>query len=423
MHDLKAIRENPEKFDANWARRGLEPQTPNILSLDEKRRRVQTSLQQIQAERNEKSQKIGQIKREGGDAQAIMDEVAGLKDKMADLEEQERTLAAELDGLLAGLPNLMADDVPDGASEDDNQVVLEWGDIALKSGPDHAEIGETLKGMDFETAAKISGARFTLLYGDLARLERALGQFMLDKAYEHGFTHVSPPLLVRDNALFGTSQLPKFEEDQFKTTRGDYLIPTSEVPVTNIVADSILSDKELPLRFTALTPCFRSEAGAAGKDTRGMLRQHQFWKVEMVSITLPEESDAENERMAGCAEAVLQALNLPYRKVKLCTGDTGFGARRTYDLEVWLPGQEAYREISSCSTCADFQARRMKARFRRDGEKQTEFVHTLNGSGVAVGRALIAVIENYWDAESKTLRVPEVLVSYMAGQTEITAKA
>lgn len=421
MFDIKAIRDNPSLFDQGWARRGKNPQTPAILKLDEERREVQTSLQDLQARRNEESRKIGEIKKSGGDAQAQMDEVAALKREMGRLEEREKTLAESLNQHLAGLPNIMADDVPDGEDENDNVEVRRVGDIKVASGPDHVDIGEGLGMLDAETAAKMSGSRFTLLRGGLARLERALAQFMLDThTAEHGYTEVSPPLLVRDNAVFGTGQLPKFSEDLFRTTTDHWLIPTSEVPLTNIVADMIVDDLETPQRYTAFTPCFRSEAGAAGKDTRGMLRQHQFYKVEMVSITRPEDSQSEHERMTGCAEAVLKKLGLSFRTVVLCSGDTGFGARKTYDIEVWLPGQEKYREISSCSNCGDFQARRMNARYRPTGEKKTQFVHTLNGSGVAVGRALIAVMENYHDPSDGGIFVPDVLKPYMGGIEKIT---
>lgn len=422
MFDIRYIRENPEEFDKAMARRGLEAQSAALLTLDEERRAVQTDLQEVQAERNDKSKQIGEIKKSGGDAQAIMDEVAALKDKMAALEERERTVAESLNQHLAGLPNIMAADVPDGADEEDNKEIRKWGEIKHQSGPDHAEIGEALGMMDFETAAKMSGARFTLLSGLLARLERALAQFMLDlHTGEHGYTETSPPLLVRDNALFGTGQLPKFAEDQFRSKDTDHwLIPTAEVPLTNIVAENIVEEDYLPRRYCAFTACFRSEAGAAGKDTRGMLRQHQFYKVELVSVTAPEKSEAEHERMVECAEKVLQQLELPYRTVVLCSGDTGFGAQKTYDIEVWLPGQEKYREISSCSNCGDFQARRMNARFKGKGDKKTQFVHTLNGSGVAVGRALIAVIENYYDPADGGIFVPEVLKPYMGGLEKIT---
>jgi len=421
MHDIKYIRENGEAFDAAMARRGLEPQSTRLLTLDEERRGVQTQLQELQAKRNAESQKIGEIKKSGGDASDVMEAVTAMKLEMAELEERERTLAESLNQHLAGLPNVMADDVPDGDDEANNVEMHKWGEPRRDDVPEHYEIGEALGLMDFETAAKMSGSRFVLLSGGLARMERALAQFFLDThTGEHGYTEVSPPLLVRDNALFGTGQLPKFAEDHFSAKEtGHFMIPTSEVPLTNIVAEAIVDEASLPRRYTAFTPNFRSEAGSAGRDTRGMLRQHQFYKVEQVCITKPEDSDAEQKRILGCAEAVMQALELPYRVVTLCSGDTGFGARRTFDIEVWLPGQKEYREIASVSTCGDFQARRMNARFKRDGEKQTTFVHTLNGSGVAVGRALIAVIENYYDAEDGGIKVPEVLKPYMGGLDKI----
>lgn len=420
MFDIRAIRKEPEFFDKGWARRGLEPQTPAILKLDEERRSVQTSLQELQAKRNEESKKIGQIKKSGGNAQEQMDAVAKIKEDMGKLEEDERTLGEQLKDLLSSLPNIMADDVPDGEDEDDNVEIHKWGTIKSEKGPDHVEIGEALGMMDFETAAKISGSRFVLLSGQIARLERALAQFFLDThTQEHGYTECSPPLLVRDEAMYGTGQLPKFGEDSFQTNTDHWLIATSEISLTNIVADMIVEEEYLPRRYTAFTPCFRSEAGSAGKDTRGMLRQHQFYKVEMVSVTTPEKSQEEQERMLGCAEAVLKKLELPFRTVVLCSGDTGFGATKTYDIEVWLPGQETYREISSVSNCMDFQARRMNARTRPKGEKETRFVHTLNGSGVAVGRALIAVIENYYDPADGGIFIPEVLKPYMGGIEKI----
>lgn len=420
MFDIKAIRNNSEDFDAAMARRGLEPQSPSILSLDEERRAIQGELQELQAARNEKSKEIGKIKSQGGYAQEVMDDVAAMKSRMGELEEQDRSNGEALKALLSGLPNIMADDVPDGADEDENVEIRKWGEIKHQSGPDHVAIGEALGMMDFETAAKMSGSRFVILSGALARMERAIAQFFLDThTQEHGYTEVSAPLLVRDNALYGTGQLPKFEEDLFKTTAEHYLIPTSEVPLTNMVAEEIVEEESLPRRYTSFTPCFRSEAGSAGRDTRGMLRQHQFYKVEMVGVTTPEESEAEQERMVQCAENVLQKLEIPYRTVVLCSGDTGFGARRTYDIEAWLPGQETYREISSVSNCGDFQARRMNARCRPKGEKKTRFVHTLNGSGVAVGRALIAVIENYYDPADGGVFVPEVLKPYMGGLEKI----
>ncbi|MCB1556609.1 MAG: serine--tRNA ligase [Alphaproteobacteria bacterium] len=417
MHDLRAIRDNPQAFDDNWARRGLSAQTPAILALDEERRAVQTDMQELQQQRNEKSKQIGQIKSQGGDAQAIMNEVSGIKEKLADREERERILAEELNAVLSALPNLLADDVPDGPDESANVEIRRNGEPPRPNAAlQHFEIGEKLGMMDFETAAKLSGARFVLMHSGLARLERALAQFMLDThTGEHGYTEVSPPLLVRDDAMYGTGQLPKFTEDLFQTTRGDWLIPTAEVSLTNIVADRILDTEELPLRFTAWTPCFRSEAGSAGKDTRGIIRQHQFYKVEMVCIVAPDKSNEEHERMTDCAENILKKLGLAFRTITLCSGDTGFCARKTYDIEVWLPGQNAYREISSCSNCWDFQARRMKARFRPKGTKETQFLHTLNGSGVAVGRALVAVLENYHDPSDGGVFVPDVLKPYMGG--------
>jgi seryl-tRNA synthetase len=417
MHDLRWIREAPQDFDAALARRGLQPVAAEILDLDGERRRVQTELQDLQARRNEASKQIGQKKRAGEDAAALMDEVAGLKDGMAAAEERERTLGERLDDLLAGLPNALDVDVPDGPDESANVEIRTHGaQPAFDFAPrEHYELGEALGGLDFDAAAKLSGSRFVVLRGQIARLHRALAQFMLDlHTREHGYLEVQPPLLVRDHVLFGTGQLPKFGEDQFRTEEGFWLIPTAEVPLTNLVADDIVAEADLPLRFTAHTPCFRSEAGAAGRDTRGMLRQHQFEKVELVSIAHPERSAEEHERMTACAEEVLKRLGLHYRVVVLASGDTGFGARKTYDLEVWLPGQGAYREISSCSNTGDFQARRMKARFRPQEGKGNRFVHTLNGSGVAVGRALIAVLETYQQADG-SVRVPDALAPYMGG--------
>ena len=422
MHDLRAIRENPESFDRGLARRGLEPMSPTVLDLDQRRRAAQTQLQEMQARRNEAAKEIGLAKREGRDAQPLMDEMAQLKERLPQVEEEEKALGADLDRLLATIPNLPADDVPEGPDETANVEIRRWGEPkAIANAKQHFELGEALGLMDFEAASRMSGARFTVLKGGLARLERALADFMLDiHTGEHGYTEVAPPLMVRDNALFGTGQLPKFEEDLFRTGTDHYLIPTSEVPLTNLVNDQIVATEELPYRYTALTPCFRAEAGSAGRDTRGMIRQHQFWKVEMVSITAPDQSEAEHQRMTQCAETILQRLGLPYRVVTLCTGDMGFSARKTYDIEVWLPGQNMYREISSCSNCGDFQARRMKARCRPKGEKQTQFVHTLNGSGVAVGRCLIAVLENYQQPDGSIL-VPEALRPYMRGLERIAA--
>ncbi|GAA4763030.1 serine--tRNA ligase [Stakelama sediminis] len=418
MHDIRTIRDNPDQFDAALARRGLEPRAADLIALDEKRRALVTELQTGQARRNEASKAIGAAKaqRDEETAGALMAEVAALKEKLPAMEAQEREISGALNAELAGIPNLPAADVPEGADEDENALVATHGeppvfDFEAKA---HDAIGPAL-GLDFDTGAAMSGARFTLVRGPVAKLHRALGQFMLDTLTEEfGYEEVVPPLLVRDEALFGTGQLPKFAEDLFRTTDDRWLIPTAEVSLTNIVAKQILPADALPLRFTALTPCFRSEAGAAGRDTRGYIRQHQFEKVEMVSITTPEASDDEHERMTGCAEAILTKLGLPFRRMKLCTGDMGFSAARTYDLEVWLPGQDRYREISSCSTCTDFQARRMNTRFRPEGEKSTSFVHTLNGSGLAVGRTLVAVLENYQRADGSVV-VPEALRPYLRG--------
>lgn len=416
MHDIKYIREQPDAFDAAMKRRGVEVRAASLLALDAEKRQLQSELQVLQQERNAKSKLIGAAKSKGEDAQPIVDAVAAIKTQMTEIEAKLET--DELPARLAELPNIMDDDVPDGADEADNKQLRTWGDPKALGfeAKQHFELGEALGLMDFETAAKMSGSRFVILQGALARLERALGLFMLDlHTEEHGYTEISPPLLVRDNALFGTGQLPKFGEDVFQTKQEHYLIPTAEVSLTNMVADSILSEETLPRRYVAFTPCFRSEAGSAGRDTRGMIRQHQFSKVELVSITAPEDSREEHERMTGCAEEVLKRLKLPFRTMLLCSGDTGFGAQRTYDLEVWLPGQNQYREISSCSNTGAFQARRMKARYRPTGQdKGAEFVHTLNGSGVAVGRALIAVLENYQQADGSIV-VPEVLRPYMGG--------
>ena len=418
MHDIAAIRKDPAIYDKNWARRGLSAQTPEILKLDTDRRAVQTEMQDLQNARNTKSKEIGAIISKGGNAQELVGQVNALKDQMHSLDVRADVLAATLESLLSSLPNLLDESIPDGKDENDNVEVRKIGEPKKQNSvsPDHVAIGEALGMMDFETAAKMSGSRFVLMHSGLARMERALAQFMLDThTTDHGYTEVSPPLLVRDNALYGTGQLPKFAEDLFRTTSDHWLIPTAEVSLTNIVADSILDDDELPRRFTAWTPCFRSEAGAAGKDTKGMIRQHQFYKVEMVSIVHPDRSNDEHERMTQCAENILKKLELPFRTIALCTGDIGFGSRKTYDIEVWLPGQQKYREISSCSNCGDFQARRMKARFRKRGEKDTQFVHTLNGSGLAVGRTLVAVLENYYDPADGGVFVPAVLKPYMGG--------
>ena len=423
MFDLKWIRDCPDDFDAGLARRGLEPRAKEVLALDQTRRETQTALQDLQARRNEASKAIGEAKRSGGDAAPLVAEVAQIKEQIAAVEGRERELGQELEALLAGLPNPPAADVPDGPDESANRIERVVGDPpAFDFAPkQHFELGEALGMMDFQTAAKLSGARFVILQGRLARLHRALAQFMLDRhTLENGYTEVNPPLLVRDHVLYGTGQLPKFAEDQFHTDDGFWLIPTAEVPLTNLAADRILDEAELPIRVTAHTPCFRSEAGSAGKDTRGMLRQHQFEKVELVSIAHPDQSNEEHERMTACAEGILKSLELPYRVVTLSTGDMGFGARKTYDIEVWLPGQNAYREISSCSNCGDFQARRMKARFRPSGEKGTRFVHTLNGSGIAVGRTLIAVMENRQTAAG-AIRIPEALRPYLGGLEVLSA--
>ena len=425
MHDLRFIREAPDKFDQGLTRRGLAPQSAHILDLDSRRRAAQTALQEMLTRRNAVSKQVGAAKRNGEDADALIAEVQSLKDGIAENEASEKALDAELVEILEGLPNLPADDTPDGASEDDNQEVRVVGETPTFDfePKEHFDVGEALGQMDFGAAARLSGARFVVLRGALARLERALASFMLDlHTQEHGFQETVTPVLVREEALYGTGQLPKFAEDLYRTADDYWLIPTAEVTLTNLAADGILDEGDLPLRMTAWTQCFRSEAGAAGRDTRGMLRQHQFSKVEMVCVTHPDESDAELERMTGCAEEVLKRLGLAYRVVVLCTGDMGFGARKTYDIEVWLPGQGTYREISSCSNCGDFQARRMKGRFRPKGEKGTRFVHTLNGSGLAVGRTMIAVIENYQNADG-SITVPEALRPYMGGLERIAPDA
>ena len=417
MLDVKTVRDHPEAFDAGLAKRDLEPYAAAILDIDTRLRACQTELQDMQARRNQASKDIGAAKSRGADTGPAVAEVAELKGRIQEGEERARTLSAELDTLLSGLPNLPADDVPVGADESANEELRRVGEPpAFEFAPkEHFEIGEALGMMDFEAAARMAGARFVVLKGALARIERALGAFMLDlQTTEFGYREVSPPILVRDDALFGTGQLPKFEADLFVTLDRHWLIPTAEVPLTNLVREQILDGATLPLRFTALTPCFRAEAGAAGKDTRGMIRQHQFNKVELVSITRPADSEAEHERMTEAAEEVLKRLELPYRAVVLSTGDMGFAARKTYDIEVWLPGQGTYREISSCSNCGDFQARRMNARYRTAGEKRTSFVHTLNGSALAVGRTLIAVLENYQNADG-TVCVPAALRPYMDG--------
>ena len=404
MLDIKWIRENAEVLDAALAKRGAEPLSQGLIALDEKRRSVIQSVQDMQSRRNTASKEIGAAMAQKNTelAEKLKAEVADIKTSLPAAEEEERVLTAELNDALSRIPNIPLEDVPVGKDEHDNIVKHSWGAQPTwnHEPKEHYEIGEALGYMDFERAAKLSGSRFTVLTSQLARLERALGQFMIDlHTSEHGYTEVSAPLMVREETMFGTGQLPKFAEDSFKTTDGRWLIPTAEVTLTNLVSGDILDQEKLPLRFTALTPSFRSEAGSAGRDTRGMLRQHQFWKCELVSITDAESSIAEHERMTACAEEVLKRLGLHYRVMTLSTGDMGFGARKTYDLEVWLPGQDTYREISSCSVCGDFQARRMNARYRGKDDKGTKFVHTLNGSGTAVGRCLIAVLENYLNAD------------------------
>ena len=426
MHDIKYIRENPEAFDAALARRGALPIAAQIIDIDQRRRAVLTQMQDGLARRNEASKAIGAAMGKGDTATAdsLKTEVAMLKDSLPAIEDQERALGAELDGILAAIPNLPFDDVPQGADENDNVEIARWGeqrtfDFAPK---DHADLGPPL-GLDFETGVAISGSRFTFMRGQMARLNRALGQFMLDhQTSVNGYSECNTPVLVNDGAMYGTDKLPKFAEDSFRTTDGRWLIPTAEVSLTSSVAGQILDEGALPIRMTALTLCFRSEAGAAGKDTKGLIRQHQFEKVELVSVTRPEDSAAEHERMTSAAESILQALELPYRKLLLCTGDMGFGARKTYDLEVWLPGQGLYREISSCSNCGDFQARRMNSRYRPVDSKGNIFVHTLNGSGVAVGRTLVAVLENYQEADG-SVTVPTALLPYMGGITKLELMA
>jgi seryl-tRNA synthetase len=424
MHDIRPIREDPKAFDAGLARRGLAPQAAELVALDERRRVLLTEIQAAQARRNEASKAIGAAKARRDDPTDLMAEVAALKEQIPILDAEEKAIGLQLTDRLATIPNLPLGDVPQGASEEDNVVERTVGaQPAFGFEPrEHDAIGPAL-GMDFDTGVALAGSRFTLLRGHAARLHAALGQFMLQTlTREHGYEQVVPPLLVRDEAMFGTGQLPKFAEDLFRTTDGRWLIPTAEVSLTNIVRERILAQGELPLRFAALTPCFRSEAGAAGRDTRGLIRQHQFEKAEMVSIVAPDMSEAEHERMTAAAEGILARLGLAFRRMKLCTGDMGFSAARTYDLEVWLPGQKRYREISSCSTCTDFQARRMNARYRPEGEKGTRFVHTLNGSGLAVGRTLVAVIENYQQADG-AVAIPDALAPWFAGENRLEPKA
>ena len=422
MHDIRQIRQDSSEFDRQMKRRGLSPNTNDILSLDVEKRSAVTELQTLQEQRNMISKRIGEARRVGHKSDHLVEEVNRLKNAIARLEQVDRELSVSLEESLSELPNYLAEDVPQGSSDLDNIELRSEGIIKplLFQAKDHVELGEKLEEIDFDNAVKISGARFVVLRGQLARLERALANFMLDhQIHEFGYLEVSPPALVNSEALFGTGQLPKFSDQQFKTEDGLWLIPTAEVPLTNLVRDSILEEEELPLRFTAYTPCFRSEAGAAGRDTGGMIRVHQFGKVEMVSITHPERSKEEHERMTSCAESILNALELPFRTVLLCSGDTGFSAVKTYDIEVWLPGQQKgegqYREISSCSSCGAFQARRMRARYRPKNSKTNDFVHTLNGSGLAVGRALIAVLENH-QQENGSILIPAALKKYMNGQ-------
>ena len=427
MHDIRALRETPEPYIKGWDAKGLSGSAlvAQILDLDGKLRAAQHGWQTAQAERNDASKKIGAAKAAKDEAEAgrLMAQVEALKARLEAEGEAETTATQALQDLLSGLPNIPATDVPAGADEHDNVEVRRWGTpFAIANPKDHATLGEALGLMDFEAAARMSGSRFVVLKGPLARLERALGQFMIDmQTQEHGYTEVSPPLMVNDAAAYGTDKLPKFADQLFQTTDGRWLIPTAEVPLTSLVMGQIVAEEELPLRYTALTACFRSEAGASGRDTRGMIRQHQFYKCEMVSITTPERSDAEHERMVGCAEAILKRLELPFRTMLLCTGDMGFGARKTYDLEVWLPSEDRYREISSCSNCGDFQARRMDARTKAVGEKGTRFVHTLNGSGLAVGRTLVALMENYQDEDGR-IAIPQALHPYLPGLTHIGGK-
>ncbi|NIE81523.1 serine--tRNA ligase [Asaia sp. As-1742] len=419
MHDLRALRADPAGFDAALARRGLSPVAGDLVRRDEERRAALQVLQEQQAQRKVLAREIGQGKKAGQDTSALEQKAVELRDHIAALEASASTIESEISATLAGLPNRLDETVPEGRDEEANQVVHQWGEVPVFDfePKQHFELGEQLGLMDFPAAAKLSGARFTVLRGALARLERALGQFMLDThTQEFGYSETIVPLLVNDAAMYGTDKLPKFAEDSFQTTDGRWLIPTAEVPLTASVAGEILEAKALPLRMTALSSCFRSEAGSAGRDVRGMLRQHQFSKVELVSVTTPEASADEHERMTRCAETILERLNIPYRRMLLCAGDTGFGAAKTFDLEGWLPGQKAWREISSCSNTRDFQARRMNARYRT--ENGPAFVNTLNGSGLAVGRTLIAVMENGQTADG-AIEIPEVLHPYMGGMTRI----
>jgi seryl-tRNA synthetase len=415
MHDIRMIRQTPDVFDVGMKRRGIDQRALPILELDEQYRNCLTQLQHLQSERNQIAKEFGALKKQGADTTALSKRSDEIKSKIHDLDEQSKSLDAKLQEILVSLPNIPADDAPDGADENDNVIVRTHGvprvlDFAPKQ---HFELGENLQMMDFALGAKLSGARFVVLKGHLARLERALSQFMLDThTQEFGYTEVNPPLMVHDAAMFGVGQLPKFRDDMFSVNTGHWLISTAEVVLTNLVANDILQGSELPLRFTASTPCFRAEAGAAGRDTRGMIRQHQFTKVELVSITTKDQAIEEHERMTKAAETILQKLALPYRVMALCTGDMGFSSEKTYDIEVWLPGQNMYREISSCSRCGEFQARRMNARYRSDSSDKPLHVTTLNGSGLAVGRTLVAVLENYQQADGSIV-VPDVLRPYM----------
>ena len=428
MHDIKFIRNAPEDFDILMKRRGIKPISSEILDLDTLIRNFQTESQKIQEKRNTDSKLIGKMILQGEDTTKIQKEISELKLKINDLDQKIKLYSNQLNNILNDLPNFFDSDVPDGKTEDDNVLIKEWGVIKKMSfiPLDHVQLGENLKQLDFKTGVKLSGSRFVLLRGKLALLERALASFMLDiHTDKFGFEEISPPYIVNKDALLGTGQLPKFSEDLFCTKDERWLIPTAEVPLTNIVSNSIINKSDLPLKFVAHTPCFRSEAGAAGSDTRGMIRQHQFSKVEMVSITQPDESDKELDSLVLCAESILQNLGLPYRIMKLCSGDVGFSSRKTYDLEVWLPGQNngkgTYREISSCSNCGDFQARRMNSKFKDNETNKINFLHTLNGSGLAVGRTMIAVLENY-QLEDGSILIPQVLIPYMKGLTKIENK-
>ena len=428
MHDIKFIRNAPEDFDILMKRRGIKPISSEILDLDTLIRNFQTESQKIQEKRNADSKLIGKMISQGEDTTKIQKEISELKLKINDLDQKIKLYSNQLNNILNDLPNFFDSDVPDGKTEDDNVLIKEWGVIKKMSfiPLDHVQLGENLKQLDFKTGVKLSGSRFVLLRGKLALLERALASFMLDiHTDKFGFEEISPPYIVNKDALLGTGQLPKFSEDLFCTKDERWLIPTAEVPLTNIVSNSIINKSDLPLKFVAHTPCFRSEAGAAGSDTRGMIRQHQFSKVEMVSITQPDESDKELDSLVLCAESILQNLGLPYRIMKLCSGDVGFSSRKTYDLEVWLPGQNngkgTYREISSCSNCGDFQARRMNSKFKDNETNKINFLHTLNGSGLAVGRTMIAVLENY-QLEDGSIVIPQILVPYMKGLTKIENK-